>query len=110
MKRCREIDAGWYVTFHQKGVVQGRPAFLALLDEYQAVIGRRLAALLAYLAEPRTLDDMVAHRFVYRPHVELLFVDAVERRSAEQHLARLVDLGTVDEVEPGRFHASRPRA
>ena len=101
--KCRELDARWYVTFHHKGVVEGRAAFLALLDEYEAAIGRRERALLAMLDEPRTIDEIVAKRFIYRPHVTLMFVEGVERRSAELHLERLIAREQVDEVEPGRY-------
>ena len=101
--KCRELDARWYITFHHKGVVEGRAAFLALLDEYEAAIGRRERALLAMLDEPRTIDEIVAKRFIYRPHVTLMFVEGVERRSAELHLERLIARGQVDEVEPGRY-------
>jgi glyoxylase-like metal-dependent hydrolase (beta-lactamase superfamily II) len=103
LQRCRAIDARWYVTFHHKGVVEGRAAFLALLDEYEAVIPRREQALLSYLAEPHTLDEIVRHRFIYRPHVQLTFLDAVERRSAELHLARLLAAGAITEIEQGRY-------
>lgn len=103
LARCREIEAGQYVTFHQKGVVEGRTAFLAMLDAYAAVIGRRERALVAFLERPHSIEEIVAHRFVYRPHVELLFADAVERRSAELHLERLAARGVVQEVAPGRF-------
>lgn len=106
LRRCREIDARWYVTFHHKGVVEGRGTFLELLDAYAAVIGRREGALLAYLAEPHTLDEIVAHRFIYRRHVTLVFVEAVERRSAQLHLARLIANGAVREFEPGRYRAA----
>ena len=92
-RRCREIEARWFVTFHHRGVVEGRDEFLRLLADYEAVIVRREQALLDFLAQPRTLDDIVAHRFVYRPHVTLLFVEGVERRSAALHLERLVKQG-----------------
>ena len=46
---------------------------------------------------------MAAHRFIYRPHVEMSFVDNVEQRSAELHVARMLRRGEVTEVEPGRF-------
>ena len=59
--------------------------------------------MLEYLAEPRSLDEMAAHRFIYRPHVEMSFVDTVERRSAELHVARMLRRGEAVEVEPGRF-------
>jgi glyoxylase-like metal-dependent hydrolase (beta-lactamase superfamily II) len=109
IQRCREIDAGTFVTFHHKGTVHGRAEFLALLDAYHAVIARRDRAMLQFLAEPRTLDEMVAHRFVYRPHVRLLFAEAVERRSAELHLARLLSRGLITQPDPGRYAvASRP--
>lgn len=96
-RRCREIEARWFVTFHHRGVVEGREEFLRLLAEYEAVIARREQALLDFLAQPRTLEDIVAHRFVYRPHVTLLFVEGVERRSAQLHLERLVRNGSVIE-------------
>ena len=61
--------ADYYVTFHHRGVIEGREEFLRLLDEFHAVIPRRHEAMLEFLAEPHTLDEMVAHRFIYRPHV-----------------------------------------
>lgn len=103
IQRCREIDAGTFVTFHHKGTVHGRAEVLALLDAYEAVIPRREQAMLKFLAEPRTIDEMVVHRFVYRPHVTLLFAEAVERRSAELHLERFVRRGLVTQPDPGRY-------
>jgi glyoxylase-like metal-dependent hydrolase (beta-lactamase superfamily II) len=109
LAKVRGEDARWYVTFHHKGVIEGREAFLELLDAFEAVIPRRHAAMLEFLAEPRTLDDMTTHRFVYRPHVEHSFADTVERRTAELHVQRMLARGEAAEVEPGRFQAtSRP--
>ena len=101
--RCREIDAGWFATFHHRGVVEGRTAFLDLVNRFAAVIGAREERLVDYLAEPHTMDDIVAHRFVYRPGVELLWVDYVERRMMGQHLVRLLQNGVVLELEAGRY-------
>jgi hydroxyacylglutathione hydrolase len=106
--RCRDIEAATYITFHHKGVVESRERFMALLADFAAVIDRREHAMLEYLREPRTVDDLVRHRFVYRPHVQLLFADAVERRSAELHLERLMRRGTVQQIEPGRYLAREP--
>jgi glyoxylase-like metal-dependent hydrolase (beta-lactamase superfamily II) len=107
LARVREIDARWYATFHHIGVVEGRDAFVERLDRFTAVIATRESRLLAYLAEPRTLDDVVAHRFVYRPRDAVAFADDVERRSMRQHLDRLREDGRVADVEPGRFVATR---
>ncbi|MBI3769279.1 MAG: MBL fold metallo-hydrolase [Deltaproteobacteria bacterium] len=83
-----------------------RPDATAFRDRFTAVIATREARLLAYLAAPRTLDEIVAHRFVYRPGDAVPFADDVERRSMRQHLERLCAAGRVREVEPGRFLAA----
>ena len=101
--KVREEDADHYVTFHHKGVIEGRETFLEMLDAFHAVIHRRHTAMLEYLGQPHTIDEMVATRFVYRPHVEHVFADQVERRTAELHVARMLDRGEASEVDPGRF-------
>ena len=106
MRRCREIDARWYGTSHQKGVIEGAAEFRRRLDAFEEVVRTREAALLALLREPRTVEDVVRHRLVYRPHVEAPHVEPVERRTAVRHLDRLLTEGRVTEVEPGRFRAS----
>lgn len=99
----RDVEADYYVTFHQKGVIEGRETFVEMLDKFHSVIGRRHDEMLAFLVEPRTLTDMVEHRFVYRPHVDIPFVDAVEERTADLHIQRMLTRGEAEEVEPGRF-------
>lgn len=106
LARVREEDAEWYVTFHHKGVIEGRERFVELLDGFGAVIHRRHAEMLQYLAEPHTIDEMVARRFVYRPHVEMAFVESVERRTATMHVARMLQRGEATEVAPGRYTTS----
>lgn len=103
LTKVRDEEAHTYVTFHHKGVIKGRDTFLELLDGFHAVIERRHNAMLDFLVEPQSVDDMVQHRFIYRPHVEVVFADSVERRSAELHLARMLDRGEASEVEPGRY-------
>lgn len=104
--KVRDEDANFYVTFHHKGVIEGRERFLEMLDGFHSVIGRRHDAMLDFLAEPHTIADMVEHRFIYRPHVEMAFLESVERRSAEMHVARMIRQGVATEVEPGRFRVS----
>ncbi|MFI9823252.1 MBL fold metallo-hydrolase [Streptomyces sp. NPDC052013] len=106
MRRCQEIDARWYGTSHQKGVVEGAAEFRRRLAGFAAVVERREAALLDFLGEPRTIEEIAAHRLVYRPHVEGPHVGPVERRTATQHLDRLLGKGRVVEVEPGRFRST----
>ena len=103
MRRCRAIDARWYGTAHHKGVVEGAAEFRSRLDAYAGVVERRNGVLSDLLAVPRSVEDIVARRLVYRPHVEGPHVEAVERRTALQHLEVLVGQGRVVEVEPGLF-------
>ena len=105
LQRCRELPGEHFVTFHHKGTISGRQDFLERLEAFTAVIGRRETALLDFLQEARSLEEIVAHRFVYRPHVTNPVVPHVERRSAEQHLARLQAQGRIQEIEPGRWLA-----
>ncbi len=103
LTKVRDEEADWYVTYHHKGVIEGREAFLGLLDGFHEVINRRHEAMLEFLVEPRSVAEMVAKRFVYRPHVEHVFADSVEGRTAELHLARMIERGEAAEVESGRF-------
>jgi len=103
LRRVRDEDAEFYVTFHHKGVIEGRDAFVTLIDGFAAVIDRRHGAMLEFLALPRTLEEMVAHRFVYRPHVELSIADTVERRSSTLHLQRMLTRGEAVELQAGTY-------
>ena len=77
--------------------------FVEMLDGFAEVIPRRHEAMLQFLVEPRSLDEMASHRFIYRPGVEMTIVDAVERRSADLHVQRMLRRGEAIEVAPGRF-------
>ncbi len=103
LAKVRDEEAEFYVTFHHKGVIEGREPFVEMIDAFTAVIGRRHQAMLEFLAEPHTIDEMRAHRFIYRPHVEMAFVESVETRSADLHVQRMLRRGEAVEVEPGRF-------
>lgn len=103
LKKAREVEADWYVTFHHKGIIEGRDLFVEMIDKFHAVIETRHRKMLEYLAEPRSIAEMVATRFVYRPHVDHVFANAVEQRTAELHVARMIARNEASEVEPGRF-------
>ena len=103
LRKARDEEADWYVTSHHKGVIDGREQFVAMVDAFAEVIERRHAAMLEFLAEPHTIDDMMRHRFVYRPHVEHVFADSVEHRSASLHVARMLTRGEAIELDDGRY-------
>ncbi len=105
LDRVEQIEARHYATFHHIGVVD-RPTFLERLGRFRDKIQDRETRLLAFLSEPRTLDEVAAHRFVYRQGDPVSFADPVEKRSMGQHVARLTRQGRVEEVSPGRFRAN----
>ncbi len=106
LARVRDEEADFYVTFHHKGIIEGRDTFVEMIDAFTAVIARRHTAMLDFLAEPHTIDEMRANRFIYRPHVEHAFADSVEVRSAMMHVERMLARGEAVEVEPGRYRAA----
>ena len=101
--RVRNIEADWYATFHHIGVLTGQEAFLERLDVFEAKIADREERLLEFLADAHDIEEIVAHRFIYRPTDDISFADGVERRSMEQHLERLIANGQVREEDQGRF-------
>ena len=106
LELVRSIDVKHYATFHHIGVLDGREAFLERLDRFAAVIASRESRLLDFLKEPHTMDDVVAHRFVYRPGDAVAWADSAELGSMKQHIDRLVAAGRLREIEPGRYLAN----
>ena len=106
LAKVRDEVADYYVTFHHKGVIEGRETFVRMVDEFTSVIGRRHDAMLDFLREPHSIDEMSRHRFIYRPHIELAFVEFVERRSAELHVQRMLRRGEALEVSPGIYQST----
>ena len=105
LHQIRDEDANHYVTFHHKGVIEGRQDFVERVDAFTAVIQRRHDEMLAFLVEPHSVEEMMKRRFVYRPSVEMPFADSVEHRTASLHVQRMIARGEATEVEPGRFQA-----
>jgi glyoxylase-like metal-dependent hydrolase (beta-lactamase superfamily II) len=97
IERLRHIDVKWWLTFHHKGLVESRAKFLAMLDTFESMIFDRESRLLAFINEPRTMQEIVAHRFVYRPGPTGLMIDEIERRSMAMHLTRLIAGGRVQQ-------------
>lgn len=95
LEKLKTIDAKWWLTFHHKGLIEGRSEFLEKLEAFRSVIDRRENNLLEYISSPRSIDEIVAHRFVYRPGIEGQMYDQIERRSMSMHLDRLLKSGRV---------------
>lgn len=103
--KLSDLDARWWLTFHHKGLYASRRSFLVDLEKFSNVIRNREARLLEFLRQPRSLEDIVGHRFVFRPGDEGVFIENVERRSMERHLKQLLSAGRIREMNDGLYKA-----
>lgn len=99
-----DIDADVWITFHHKGVITDPDEFRALLQAFRDKIDQRETEILEQLQQqPMTLDDLIAHRFLYPPHYFAAFVDDAERKTLTEHLDKLIAEHRVCRVD-GRYH------
>jgi glyoxylase-like metal-dependent hydrolase (beta-lactamase superfamily II) len=90
------IPARAWVTFHHKGVITEREKFLELLHAFREKINQRERAILGALAtQPRSLDALVSHRFLYPPDYSEIYIDDAERKTILEHLDELIASGRV---------------
>ncbi|MEN9316149.1 MAG: Hydroxyacylglutathione hydrolase [Pseudomonadota bacterium] len=102
----RELDAKVWVTYHHKGVLTDRSAFLAALDAFAGKIDERADKLLGWLREgPQTVAQLTGRGLMYPVGYEALFAAAVEGRSIRMHLEEFVAQGVAREVTTGVFEA-----
>ncbi|HUP21945.1 MAG TPA: MBL fold metallo-hydrolase [Thermoanaerobaculia bacterium] len=110
LERTLERAASWrariYLTGHHVGVIDDDTTYLERLARYREKITSRESRLFDFLAEPRTLDEMVAHRFVYRPHDDVSGIERTERATALRHLESLERAHRVRRSGEGRWLAT----
>jgi glyoxylase-like metal-dependent hydrolase (beta-lactamase superfamily II) len=96
LERVAEIPARVWVTSHHKGVITDRQEFLHLLGAFRDKIARREEALLAELGlGPRTMAQLVAHRFLFPPGAEAAYLEEAERYTTLAHLTEWMAEGRV---------------
>ena len=101
VRRLQQLPAKAWLTSHEDGCFEGDIA--AACDAYLAVIDAREAKLLDLLARPRTMEDIVAARIVYRrPREPKAFFEWGEGAIMGKHLERLMRRGAVVR-EDGRY-------
>jgi len=105
-KRVADIGARTWATFHHVGIIEDPSLFREKLDRFASRIPQRDEAILSYLERPRTVAEMISHRFLYPEHVKEPFVDAIEKRTVAQHLARLESSGRVARTAPEALSAT----
>jgi glyoxylase-like metal-dependent hydrolase (beta-lactamase superfamily II) len=93
-EKVRYHPARWKVVAHEEPVFEGD--IEDRWKPYLAVVDRREAALLDFLSEPRTMDEIAAKRFVYGKAKEpASFYEFGERGIMQKHLDRLLNRGII---------------
>jgi len=88
IRRLQRLPARVFVSAHEAGIIEGDLNSAA--EAYLAVIEERERNLVRYLAEPRTLDEIVCQWMIYKkPREPRHFFDFCERALTKKHLERL---------------------
>jgi glyoxylase-like metal-dependent hydrolase (beta-lactamase superfamily II) len=95
LQKVAAIEARVWVSFHHVGIIEERSLFQERLIRFQGKIAEREQRLLDLLTQPLTMQELVAQRILYPPHATMPFIDAVEERTLQQHLDRLMAAGAV---------------
>jgi glyoxylase-like metal-dependent hydrolase (beta-lactamase superfamily II) len=94
VNRLRQCPARVWVAAHEQGVFETEPG--PLWDQYLGAIDEREAKLLALLEQPRTMEEIIEARILYKKKREPKeFYDFGERGHMIKHLERLMNQGRV---------------
>ena len=94
LNQIRALGAKTLVSFHEAGICDEHQE--AVVTDYLAVVYEREKLLLDFLAVPRTLDEIIKRRIVYRKDYDIMWIDAVEKNSMLLHLRKLMQEGRVE--------------
>ena len=89
VRRLKKIPARTWITGHETGLFERDPA--EDWDRYLGIIEEREGKLFEYLAQPRTLEEIVSQWFIYqKPREPAAFFEFGERAMMRKHLERLL--------------------
>jgi glyoxylase-like metal-dependent hydrolase (beta-lactamase superfamily II) len=94
LNRIRDLEAKTLVSFHEAGICEENQR--EIVTRYLDVVYQREACLLDFLAQPRTLEEIVKRRIIYRKDYDVVWIDAVEKNSMRLHLHKLRQEGRVE--------------
>jgi len=101
IRRAAELDCRTFVVSHEQPLYEGNIKKEA--EQYLAVIEERENRLRGLLQQPRTMDDIVQARIIYRkPREPKSFFDFGEWAMMTKHLERMIKSGEVIQ-DSGKF-------
>jgi len=94
LQHIRSLGANTLVSFHEVGICQDDQE--GMITRYLDIVYERERLLLEFLTSPRTLEEIVKRRIIYRKeYLDVVWVDAVEKNSMLLHLQKLMNEGRV---------------
>lgn len=94
LNRIRSLEAKTLVSFHEAGICEENQK--AVVTRYLNVVYEREKILLDFLSVPRTLEEVIKKRIIYRKDYDVVWINAVEKNSMLLHLQRLMREGRVE--------------
>ena len=79
IERCLALRARYYLTGHHIGLIEDSETYVDRVTRYLERIAQREERLLSFLSEPRNIEQIVEHRFIYRPQDRGAGIDRAER-------------------------------
>ncbi|MGE5404291.1 MAG: MBL fold metallo-hydrolase [Candidatus Saccharibacteria bacterium] len=99
VKRVKEMNPRILVPSHRRVFKEGIPE---ALDRFIQVVIDREAQVFELLNEPRTLDELAAYKLTF-PNARNLYEQFWEKLTVRNHLRHLLQLGEIQEIEPGIY-------
>ena len=94
LQHIHNLKANALVSFHEVGICQNDHE--GMITRYLDIVYERERLLLEFLASPRSLEEIVKRRIIYRKdYPDVVWVDAVEKNSMLLHLQKLMQEGRV---------------
>jgi glyoxylase-like metal-dependent hydrolase (beta-lactamase superfamily II) len=95
LNRIRDSEAKTLISFHEAGICEENQR--EVVTNYLNVIYDREQRLLDFLATPRTLEEIIKKRIVYKKdYSSVVWIDAVEKNSMLLHLRQLLQEGRIE--------------
>jgi glyoxylase-like metal-dependent hydrolase (beta-lactamase superfamily II) len=92
--QIRNLGAKTLVSFHEAGVCAENHS--EVVTQYLNVVYERERVLCDFLAVPRTLEEIIKRRIIYRKEYDIVWIDAIEKNSMLLHLRKLMQEGVVE--------------
>ncbi len=104
LEKVRAIDAEYYLSAHETGLMD-KEIFVEKFEKFRGHFKKRDELIMDFISEPRTLEEIVAKRFIYKKVFsgrQDIWIAYAEKKMIEQHIIRLKNMGQIREFQ-GKF-------